>query len=264
MPPTAKKTSEPVCNERIKDPLQTTEVEEEVLDFSIVVPFHNEESSLLGVLSECLDTLDQLPALRSEIVAVNDGSEDSCGAILTSLAVREPRLRVITFLRNRGQAAALYTGLHAARGQIVGTLDGDGQNNPADFPVLLRQLEESGVDMVTGVRIKRRDSRMRRWMSRIANHIRGAFLNDGVSDSGCAIKVFRRSVVDSLIPLQTLYSFIPALARAGGHTIVECPVDHRERHGGETHYGLGVFLWRPLVDMMGVWWFTKRRFEIEP
>jgi len=154
----------------------------------------------------------------------------------------------------------LYHGLRAARGQLVATLDGDGQNNPADFPAMIQMLEESGVDMVTGVRVSRQDSWLRKIMSRLANGVRCFFLNDGISDSGCAIKVFRKSVVDSLIPLKTLYSFIPALAKAGGHTVVECPVDHRNRVGGETHYGLGAFLWRPFVDMMGVWWFSRRRF----
>ena len=127
----------------------------------------------------------------------------------------------------------------------MATLDGDGQNDPADFPAMIARLRDGDVDLVSGIRIDRQDSWLRKFMSRLANRVRGVFLDDGVTDSGCAIKVFRRSVVDSLIPLRTLYSFIPALAKGAGYRIAECPVRHRDRDGGKTHYGLSVFLWRP-------------------
>ncbi len=230
------------------------------IDFSIVIPFHNEEDNVAKVIHECQAALASLPDTHGEIIVVNDGSADNTAAIMESEAKADERIKVITFKQNQGQAPALYYGLKAAKGTLVATLDGDGQNDPADFPAMIERLNSSGADLVSGIRVNRHDSGLRKAMSRLANGVRGFMLNDGVTDSGCAIKVFRRSVVDSLIPLKTLYSFIPALASAGGHSIVECPVNHRDRVGGETHYGLGAFLWRPAVDMVGVWWFSKRRF----
>ncbi len=230
------------------------------IDFSIVIPFHDEEESVDSVIGECLSVLDQLTNLESEVVAVDDGSSDGTATLLANLGSRDERVRVLTFAQNQGQAPALFYGLRAARGNLVATLDGDGQNNPADFPAMIARLKQEDAGLVSGVRVHRHDSWLRRTMSRVANRVRDFFLNDGVTDSGCAIKVFRRTVVESLIPLKTLYSFIPALANAAGHRVVECPVDHRDRVGGRTHYGLRVMLWRPAVDMLGVWWFCRRRF----
>ncbi len=230
------------------------------IGISIVIPFHNEQDSAGRLLDECLSVLDGMSAIRAEIVAIDDGSVDNTAAILNAAAATDARIRVLTFHHNRGQAPALYYGLEQARGSLLVTLDGDGQNNPADIPAMIEQLHSSGADLVSGVRVRRRDSLLRRFMSRLANRVRGILLNDGVTDSGCALKVFHRSVTESLIPIQTLYSFIPALARAAGKKIVECPVDHRQRIGGRTHYGLSVFLWRPALDMLGVWWFSRRRF----
>jgi glycosyltransferase involved in cell wall biosynthesis len=164
----------------------------------------------------------------------------------------------VAFERNHGQAAALLVGMRQARGVVIVTLDGDGQNVPSDIPVLLDALD--GADLVVGIRQARQDSRLRLAMSRVANAIRARCLRDGVQDSGCGLKVMRRDVVDAFIPIRTLYSFIPALAVAAGYRVVECPVRHRARHAGEAHYGLRTFAWRPLVDMIGVWWFTRRRF----
>ncbi|MCB1229089.1 MAG: glycosyltransferase, partial [Verrucomicrobiae bacterium] len=229
---------------------------------SIVVPFHNEEENVEPVLDHCLLALSSMPGKRCEIIAINDGSTDRTGEILRKISERDGRVRILAFSRNCGQAPALYHGLRMARGEILVTLDGDGQNNPGDIPAMIERLESSGADLVSGVRVDRRDSRLRRWMSRLANRIRRSILDDGVTDSGCALKVFRRSVVDSLIPIRTLYSFIPALAKAAGNRIEECPVDHRERQGGQTHYGLRVMLWRPALDLLGVWWFSRRRFPI--
>ena len=116
--------------------------------------------------------------------------------------------------------------------------------------------------MVIGIRAGRRDSFLRRAMSRFANAIRGRMLDDRVQDSGCALKVFRREVVAVLLPLKTLYSFMPALAKAGGFRLAEKPVNHRPRLGGRSSYGFVAFLWKPAVDLVGVWWFRKRSFAL--
>ena len=137
-------------------------------------------------------------------------------------------------------------------------MDGDGQNVPADIPRLVGRLGDA--DMVAGIRGQRRDRRLRRVMSRIANGIRGLVLGDGMTDSGCALKAFRREVVDSFLPMRTLYSFMPALAVAAGFKVVQETVQHRERRAGVSKYGLLVMLWRPALDMLGVWWWRHRRF----
>ena len=135
-------------------------------------------------------------------------------------------------------------------------MDGDGQNAPADIPVLLQHLEQA--DLVCGIRAERNDSTLRRWMSRLANRVRGRLLGDGMLDSGCALKVMRREVVSALVPIRTLYSFIPALAVAAGFRVAEVPVHHRSRNGGRSNYGLRAFVLMPLVDMLGLLWFRRR------
>jgi glycosyltransferase involved in cell wall biosynthesis len=224
--------------------------------YSVVVPFYNEEAAIPDLLTEVSKVMDGM-GRSYECLCVDDGSGDGTPDRIRSLADRPASpVRMIQFSENRGQGAALYRGLQEAAGEVVITLDGDGQNHPGDIPMLLDLLESS--DLVCGIRAKRRDSWLRRSMSRVANTVRRWLLRDGVSDAGCALKVMRREVVYSLLPLKTLYSFIPAMAAAAGFRIVETPVRHRTRHGGKTSYGLLVFLWRPLVDLMGLAWYRRR------
>ncbi|MHA3775362.1 glycosyltransferase [Verrucomicrobiota bacterium sgz303538] len=232
------------------------------IELSVVIPFFNEGESVTSVLNELRGVLDA-GSRTYEVVAVDDGSADDTAACLQRCSTDWPQLEVVIHDENRGQAAALWTGFETARGALIATLDGDGQNDPLDFEPMLQKLEESGADLVAGVRADRHDSTLRRQMSRLANRVRGALLHDQVSDTGCAIKVFRREVLRSLIPLRTLYSFIPAMAVAAGFRVVEMPVRHRARAAGESKYGLGVMLWRPALDMLGVWWFSQRRFAIK-
>jgi glycosyltransferase involved in cell wall biosynthesis len=226
---------------------------------SVVIPFFNEAESCRALLAEVRATTDALPG-GAEIIAVDDGSRDDTLAILRAIAGEWPALRVLPFEKNSGQAAALYTGMRAATAPVVVTMDGDGQNVPADIPLLVGRLGEA--DMVAGVRAQRRDSWLRRRMSRLANGIRGRVLGDGMTDSGCALKAFRREVVEAFIPMRTLYSFMPALAVAAGFRVIEQPVQHRERRAGVSKYGLLVMLWRPALDMLGIWWWRHRRFPL--
>jgi hypothetical protein len=138
-------------------------------------------------------------------------------------------------------------------------MDGDGQNDPNDIPKLLARLPEA--DMVVGARVNRQDSWMRRKISRVANLIRSDALGDGVSDSGCALKVFRREVIGAFIPIRTLYSFMPALAVAAGFRVVEQPVNHRLRPHGNSRYSVRSFLLLPIVDFIGLKWFRSRRCQ---
>jgi dolichol-phosphate mannosyltransferase len=224
--------------------------------FSVVIPFYNEESAIPDLLAEVLEVMDGM-GRSYECLCVDDGSRDGTPDRIRSFGDSPSSpVRMIRFPENRGQGAALYRGLQEAAGEVVITLDGDGQNHPGDIARLFELLESS--DLVCGIRAERKDSWLRRSMSRLANGVRGWLLRDGVSDAGCALKVMRREVVYSLIPLKTLYSFIPAMAAAAGFRIVETPVRHRQRHGGKTSYGLLVFLWRPLVDLMGLAWYRRR------
>jgi glycosyltransferase involved in cell wall biosynthesis len=229
--------------------------------FSVIIPFFNEEANIGGLLSELRITLGE-PNDAYEVILVNDGSNDGTAAALKEGAADWPQCRVVSFARNRGQAAALLSAFDRARGDVLVTLDGDGQNDPADIRRLLERLDDSS-DMVTGVRTQRQDSGLRRTMSRIANAVRRRVLGDGVSDTGCALKVFRREVVASFIPIRTLYSFMPALAVAAGFRVVELSVNHRPRRAGQSKYGFVAMLWRPLIDMIGIRWFVQRRIERE-
>lgn len=227
--------------------------------FSILIPFFDEAESCRALLAEIRAVAGTLGG-AVEVIAVDDGSRDATLALLREAATDWPALRVVPLGRNCGQAAALYSAMRLAQAPILVTLDGDGQNVPADIPLLLARLAEA--DMVVGVRAQRHDSWLRRKMSRLANGIRGRMLGDGVTDSGCALKVFRREVVEAFLPMRTLYSFMPALATGAGFTVVEQPVQHRERRQGTSKYGLRVMLWRPALDLLGVWWWRHRRFPL--
>ena len=227
-------------------------------EISVVIPFYNEEQVAGSVIDEVGTVLARL-ARPYEIIAIDDGSADGTAGVLLEACHRWSACRVLRHARNAGQAAALWNGLHRARGTILATLDGDGQNDPADLPELLQRL--GAADMVVGIRPTRRDSWLRRTMSRVANGIRRWWLRDGVSDTGCALKVFRREVLASFLPVRTLYSFIPAFAVRSGFRVVELPVRHRPRRAGTSNYGLLVMLWRPLVDMLAIGWLLGRRIQ---
>ncbi len=224
--------------------------------YSIVIPVYNEEDVVGQLLSE-IRSFARSWQSDYELLMVDDGSSDRTAEIIGNQFVDWSQGRLIQLSQNCGQAAALFHGMKRARGQIVILLDGDGQNDPRDIPKLLAPLNE--VDMAVGIRVNRQDSFVRRVMSRLANAARSRILGDGVVDSGCGIKAFHRHVMDAFIPMRTLYSFIPALAISAGFTLRQVPVRHRSRSGGKSKYGVRQFLWKPLLDLAGVWWFTRRR-----
>ena len=224
--------------------------------YSIVIPAYNEED----VVGELLDELRTfLGTWRNdyELLMIDDGSSDRTAEIIGNRFANWSQGKLVRLSRNCGQGAALYYGMKRTCGQVVILMDGDGQNDPQDIPKVLAPLDR--VDMVVGVRVDRRDSFTRRTMSRLANAVRSRILRDGVADTGCGIKAFHRRVIDAFIPMRTLYSFMPALAVSAGFTVDQVPVHHRPRSGGRSKYGVRQFLWRPLLDLIGVWWFSHRR-----
>ena len=229
--------------------------------FAVVVPFFNEERNV-GVVSRELRSVLEGELGGGEVILVDDGSTDQTGTKLDEIARNWPACHVFHLRQNSGQSAALLFGFSQTTAPILITLDGDGQNDPNDIPKLLARLD--GVDMVVGARVERQDSWMRRKISRVANHLRSKWLGDGLSDAGCALKVFRREVVSAFIPIRTLYSFMPSLAVAAGFRVAEVPVKHRQRAHGDSKYSVRSFLIRPIVDCIGVHWFRSRRCRTFP
>ena len=227
-------------------------------ELSVIIPFYNEAPNVAPLLAELREALEPL-GLVVEIVLINDGSSDGTAAALTEAAAVWPAVRVEHFPRNRGQAAALWWGFQNARGTWFAMLDGDGQNPPAELARLWP--ERHTADMLAGARRQRRDSRLRRAMSRIANATRRSLLRDGVSDTGCSLKLFRREVAASFFPIRTLYSFLPAFAVAGGWTVREIPVQHRARQAGVSHYGLRAMAILPLLDLLALMWLRRRQIR---
>lgn len=222
---------------------------------SVIMPVFNEEASVDGVLAELRPTLAALN-IPCEVLAINDGSTDGTDAAIERVAHEWSDLQPVHFSENRGQAAALWHGFHLARGTWIAMLDGDGQNPPAEL-ARLWELRDT-ADMVAGARVDRRDSALRRAMSRLANAVRRVALRDGVSDTGCSLKVFRRDVVRSFLPVRTLYSFLPAFAVSGGWSVREVPVAHRPRHAGVSKYGLRTMAVYPLFDLLALSWILRR------
>jgi dolichol-phosphate mannosyltransferase len=220
---------------------------------SLVVPVYNESGNILPLAEASVDVLRAM-GRPFEIILVNDGSTDSTAAEIAEAHTRWPECRELRMAKNSGQALALLTGLNAARGEFLLMMDGDGQNDPRDYPALLALVESGQVDLACGWRVERHDSTLRRIMSRVANVVRGAILKDGVHDSGCQLRVMRREVREAFFPMELMQSFIPALAVAAGFRVGETPVRHHARKYGDSKYGLGRLWWRPAVAMLVLRW----------
>lgn len=220
---------------------------------SVVVPLFNEEENvpiLQGELSAALSGLDY------EIIFVDDGSTDGTVRRIAP----DPRVRLLQFEGNAGQSAAMYAGLNSARGNVAVLIDGDLQNDPADIPRLLAEIER-GADLVCGYRAQRKDTLVKRVTSRVANFVRSRFTKDGVRDTGCTLKAMKRECVAALLPFKGMHRFIPALVKGAGYRLVEIPVNHRPRKFGLSKYGLGNRALRATTDMFGVRWLLSRRLN---
>ncbi len=221
---------------------------------SIVIPVFNEAENVLPLADELAAVAARLPPL--EVVFVDDGSTDATPQRIREAAARHPFVRGLRFPANQGQSAAMLAGLRAARGEVLVTMDGDRQNNPADIPRLLEALR--GVAVVRGRRARRRDSWSRRVASRIGNTVRNWFTHDGIRDTGCSLKAFRRECADDLPPVRGVHRFMPAYFRMHGRRIVELDVDHRPRAGGVSKYTNLRRLPQTMFDLVGFLWYRRR------
>ena len=219
---------------------------------SVVVPLFNEEENV-PILQAELTTA--LSGLNYEIIFVDDGSSDRT----VERIAPGPGIRVLRFEKNAGQSAAMYAGLNNARGATAVLIDGDLQNDPADIPRLLAEIER-GADLVCGYRAQRKDTVVKRITSRVANFVRSRFTRDGVRDTGCTLKAMRQECISALLPFKGMHRFIPALVKGAGYRLVEIPVNHRPRKFGLSKYGLGNRALRATTDMFGVRWLLSRRF----
>lgn len=226
---------------------------------SVVVPVRNEAPNVAPLVAEIGAALAALP---HEIVYVDDGSTDGTPAALRDaegLVQAGAALRSFRHRSSCGQSAAIATGVRAARGEWIATLDGDGQNDPADIPRLLRRAQaEGGAVLVAGHRVARRDTRVKRWTSRVANAVRARLLRDDTPDTGCGLKVFPRALFLDLPRFDHMHRFLPALALRAGARVVSEPVNHRPRTRGRSNYGTLDRLAVSLFDLVGVAWLQRR------
>ena len=229
------------------------------VDFSVVVPVCNEAENVEPLAREIDAALNNR---AYEMIFVNDGSTDETAAILKKLKSSLPALRVLSHSFRSGQSAAVASGVRAARAPWVATLDGDGQNDPADIPRLIEARdgpEGRGVQLIMGNRkASRKDTAFRKLQSSVANGVRSSLLGDGTPDTGCGIKLFSREVFMDLPRFDHMHRFLPALFQRHGARVVSVPVSHRPRTRGTSKYGMLNRAWVGIVDIIGVMWLRRR------
>jgi dolichol-phosphate mannosyltransferase len=252
-------------------------------ELSVVVPVHNEAANLSRLTDEIRRALDG--RVDYEIVYVDDGSDDGSAESLARLATQEPRIRLVRHRVRGGQSAAIVSGVGVARAPWIATLDGDGQNDPADILSMLEMVRASSgspalrlsasppvhpsprpsdrppLRLIIGNRRLRRDRWDKRMAGRLANAIRSRVLGDGTPDTGCGLKLFERSAFMSVPHFNHMHRYLPALFLRSGWGVASVPVNHRPRGSGRSHYGVFDRLWVGLLDLPGVWWLMRRQIR---
>ena len=231
-----------------------------MIDISVVIPVCNEEESIGGLIKEITQALSA--EYQHEIIVVDDGSTDNTLEVLLKIKQELSTLRVIKHLQSSGQSTAVRTGVKHAKSAWIATLDGDGQNDPADIPNLYNELiNNQAADpwlVVAGYRKKRKDTWLKRISSKYANGIRDKLLRDGTPDTGCGLKVFARDSFLDLPYFDHMHRYIPALFQRQGGRVVSIEVNHRSRMYGISKYGFHNRLWVGIVDILGVRWLQNR------
>jgi dolichol-phosphate mannosyltransferase len=228
------------------------------MDLSLIIPVKNEAGNIEPLVCEIRSALDDF--LTYEILFVDDGSNDGTVAEIGLVAAELPNVRLLCHARSFGQSAAIRTGVKAARADWIATLDGDGQNDPADLPRLWRvgMASDGAPVLVNGYRRNRHDSFSKRWASRIANAVRSRCLGDSTPDAGCGLKLFPRALFLDLPYFDHMHRFLPALVLREGGKVHSMVVNHRPRRGGVSKYGVCDRLGVGIVDLVGVMWLTRR------
>lgn len=230
------------------------------LQLSVVVPVCNEAENVAALAQEIQQALHD--KFSFEIIFIDDGSTDTTAQAVLDTRAHVPEIRLLRHSRRSGQSTAVRTGVRAARAEWVVTLDGDGQNDPADIPKLLAALQANKgggpLRLIMGNRTSRRDTWLRRVSSRVANGVRGRMLRDGTPDTGCGIKLLHRATFMELPYFDHMHRFLPALFQRTGSRVVSVPVAHRPRLRGKSKYGLHNRLWVGIVDLFGVMWLIRR------
>lgn len=226
--------------------------------YSVVIPLKNEEDNIADLIQELEPVMNRLHR-PWELICIDDGSTDSTRETLLENAKNKSFLRVILFDRNYGQSSAFDAGFQAARGEFVITMDGDRQNDPADIPKLVSAISE--CDLVCGLRVNRKDPWMKKITSFIANSVRSRICQDGVSDTGCSLKVYRVQSLRKIKMFQGMHRFLPALFKLEGFSIKEVAVNHRPRVKGKTKYHFFNRSFNTIFDMLAVRWMRKRHLH---
>lgn len=230
------------------------------IKYSIVVPLKDEEGNIQALIEETESVMESLKE-PWEMILVDDGSVDKTREILARLSKSRKFLRPLHFTKNFGQSAAFDAGFKAASGEFIITLDGDRQNDPADIPKLIQYMKD--FDLVCGIRQKRRDTPVKRITSILANKIRSKVLNDGIQDTGCSLKLYRKSCLETIKLYQGMHRFLPALFQIEGYKVGQIPVRHRERTSGKTKYNFLNRSFNTVFDMLAVRWMRKRKLNYQ-
>ena len=230
------------------------------IQYSVVIPLKNEDTNVLDLILELESVMNQLQQ-PWELICIDDGSTDNTRAMLLHLSKDHPFLRIIIFKQNYGQSSAFHAGFIAAQGKFVITLDGDLQNDPADIPKMISLMPN--CDLVCGIRNKRKDPLNKKIISKLANRIRQWICEDGVQDTGCSLKIYRKECLQQIKMYHGMHRFLPALFTIEGFKIQEISVNHRERKRGKSKYNFFNRSFNTIADLLAVRWMKKRHLNYE-
>ncbi len=226
--------------------------------YSVVIPVLNEEDNIAKLLEEIQVTFMSINESNYEILCIDDSSTDATNKVLVNAKSTINNLRVLQHQHRSGQSAALRTGFLNANGKLIITLDGDGQNNPIDIPVLIKLYMHNKSPLICGIRIKRQDTAIKKISSYIANAVRSAILNDGIRDTGCGLKLFERELILRIPFFNHFHRYIPALVKREGYNYATVAVHHRHRNNGISKYGTLDRLVAGIIDLLGMLWLRLR------
>jgi glycosyltransferase involved in cell wall biosynthesis len=240
--------------------MQSLKKEQSPIKFSIVLPIYNEIENLPQLFDEILTVLRNIDE-PYEIICINDGSTDHSPAYIQKFAQDHPQFKLISFRKNQGQSAALSVGFIKAKGKYVITMDADLQNDPSDIIKLLDYLPK--YDMVTGWRTKRHDTWLTKISSKIANSTRNMLTSENIHDTGCSLKIMKKSYLDRIKMFRGMHRFLPTLMKLEGAKVIEIPVNHRPRTRGVSNYGVWDRAFSGLRDLLAVRWMQDRHIHLD-